>query len=38
MDGVPYWFYVCDVSWEDGKESMKIEVMPDRLCCSPSPP
>lgn len=37
-DGVPYWFYVCDVKWDDGTASDKTEVMPDRVICDGSNP
>lgn len=30
--GVASWFYVCDVDWNDGTKSDKIEVAPWALC------
>src|SRR3990167_1158333 len=35
---VQYWFYLCDVTWDDGSKSSGIEVMPDRLCADQSNP
>lgn len=38
VEGVAYWFYLCNVNWTDGGVSEGIEVMPDRLCCSDDNP
>lgn len=35
-DGVPWWFFICDVSWDDGGKSARLEVAPDRLCADQS--
>ncbi len=39
LEKVPYWFFLCDVKWDDtGKTREGIEVLPDRLCADQSIP
>jgi hypothetical protein len=36
VENVPYWFYQCDVTWDDGTKSSGVEVLPDRICADQS--
>ena len=32
LEKVPYWFFLCDVTWRDGSKSVSTEVIPGMLC------
>lgn len=32
IEKVPYWFFLCDVTWDDGTSRKEVEVLPDRIC------